>query len=308
MPSISQWFRPTVGRDPYNKKSVDAAYDKVKENLTYLNGFLKDKTFLVGERLTYADLVMVGHSARGFEGLYDPEFLKPYGHFVRYYKTIHNQAIYRDVNGEPKFIQERLKYVAPKPEKKEAAPKAAPKKAAPKHDEEDEEDEPVKEAKPKHPLEALGPSKLPSDEWKRQYSNNDTPVAMKWFWENIDLSEFSIWRVDYKYNEELGQVFMSSNLCGGLFQRLDSSRKYLFGSLCVYGENGANVISGAFLVRGQDALPAFEVAPDAESFEFIKLDPAKNEDKAFLEHAWAWDAPVTVNGKTYEFSDGKVFK
>ena len=68
------------------------------------------------------------------------------------------------------------------------------------------------------------------------------------------------------------------------------------------------MIKGAFLVRGQEVVPAFDVAPDYESYEFTKLDPAKDEDRAFIDDMWSWDKPVTVGGKTYEWADGKVFK
>jgi elongation factor 1-gamma len=53
------------------------------------------------------------------------------------------------------------------------------------------------------------------DDWKRKYSNEETrEVALPWFWESIKWDEYSIWRVDYKYNDELTQVFMTSNLIG----------------------------------------------------------------------------------------------
>ncbi|KAK1088621.1 elongation factor EF-1 gamma subunit [Friedmanniomyces endolithicus] len=57
-----------------------------------------------------------------------------------------------------------------------------------------------------------------------------------------------------------------------------------------------------------DALPAFEVAPDVDSYEFKKLDPTKKEDKEFVDDMWSWDKPIEVEGKKYEWADGKVFK
>lgn len=93
-----------------------------------------------------------------------------------------------------------------------------------------------------------------------------------------------------------------------MFTRLEASRKYLFGVASVYGETNDSIIRGAFLVRGQEAMPAFDVAPDWESYDFVKLDPSKPEDKKFLEDEWAADVPIVVNGKTYEPADGKVFK
>ncbi len=101
---------------------------------------------------------------------------------------------------------------------------------------------------------------------------------------------------------------MTSNLIGGFFNRLEASRKYLFGCASVYGEANASVIKGAFLVRGQEALPAFDVAPDYESYEFKKLDPSKPEDREFVNDMWSWDKPITVNGKSYAWADGKQFK
>ncbi|KAI5299756.1 Mediator of RNA polymerase II transcription subunit 6 [Ascosphaera pollenicola] len=101
---------------------------------------------------------------------------------------------------------------------------------------------------------------------------------------------------------------MSNNLIGGFFRRLEGSRKYLFGAASVYGVNNDSIIQGAFLVRGQEAAPAFEVAPDWESYQFTKLDPNSEDDKKFIADMWTQDVPITVDGKTYELADGRVFK
>lgn len=95
---------------------------------------------------------------------------------------------------------------------------------------------------------------------------------------------------------------------GGFFARLEASRKYIFGCASVFGQANASVIKGAFLVRGQEAAPAFDVAPDYDSYEFTKLDPSNAADKDFIEDMWSWDKPIVENGKTYDWADGKVFK
>jgi len=111
-----------------------------------------------------------------------------------------------------------------------------------------------------------------------------------------------VWRVDFKYNEELTQTFMSSNQIGGFFNRLEASRKYLFGSVGVLGETGNSVIAGTLILRGSDVKPVVDVAPDWESYEYKKLDVKGNEeDKAFFEAALAWD--LEINGK--KWVDGK---
>ena len=84
---------------------------------------------------------------------------------------------------------------------------------------------------------------------------------------------------------------------GGFFNRLEASRKFLFGAASVYGKANESVIVGAFLVRGQEAQPAFDVAPDFDSFNFVKLDPSKTEDREFVEDQWELEKPVVVNGQ-----------
>lgn len=61
-------------------------------------------------------------------------------------------------------------------------------------------------------------------------------------------------------------------------------------------------------MRGDNATAAFDVAPDHESYAFTKLDPSKEEDRAFVEDQWSGDKAVTVDGKEYTVADGKVFK
>jgi len=269
-------------------------------------------TYLVGERLTLADLFVTGLLTHGFKFFFDKKWREENPNVSRWYETIYNQPIYSEVADPIVLVDEAIKNVAPK---KEAAPKAEkPKKEQPKakpkeKEVEEEEEEPVEKPKAKHPLEALGKPEFVLDEWKRQYSNEETrEVALPWFWKNVKFDEYSLYQVDYKYNDELTMTFMTSNLIGGFFNRLEGSRKYLFGAASVFGVTNDSIVKGAFLVRGQDALPAFDVAPDYESYEFTKLDPTSEKDKAFVEDMWAWDKPIEVNGKTYEWADGKVFK
>ena len=119
---------------------------------------------------------------------------------------------------------------------------------------------------------------------------------------SFDYEGFSVWRVDFKYNEELTQVFMSSNQIGGFFNRLEASRKYLFGSVGVLGTAGSSVISGSLILRGQEVKPVIEAAPDWESYAYVKLDLKGNEeDKKFFEAALAWD--LEIDGK--KWADGK---
>ena len=220
--AVAGYFRPIVGLDPYNRKSVDESLKATYDAMKVLEDHLLVHTFLVGERITLADLFVAGILSRGFEFIFDKKWREGHPSVTRWYETVYQQPIYSSVVGELKFIDEALKNQAPKKEEKpkqEKAPKAAaaaskPKAKAKEADEDEEEEEDKPAPKPKHPLESLPKPAVPIDELKRKYSNEDTPVALKWFWENYNPEEYSLWQLDYKYNDELTMTFMSSNLIG----------------------------------------------------------------------------------------------
>ncbi|KAK9775576.1 hypothetical protein AB5N19_04692 [Seiridium cardinale] len=309
LPNLGAWYRPLLGWDPYNKKTIDEAQKAATKAIDVVEKHLLNNTFLVGERITLADLFAVGIISRGFQFFFDKEWRGKNPNVSRWYETVYNQKIYSDVAHPFELLDKpALENKAPK---KEAAPKKEQPKAAPKpkaKKEEEEEDDAPPEPKAKHPIELLPRATYPIDEWKRFYSNNDEAESMKYFWEKVPAEEYSIWSVKYKYDDELTKTFMSSNLIGGFFTRLEASRKYIFGAASVYGGDNDSVIRGAFTIRGEDHVPAFDVAPDWESYEFKKLDRNSPEDKAYVESMWKWDQPVVVDGKEYPWAQGKVFK
>ncbi|KAL6453058.1 CAM1 Elongation factor 1-gamma 1 [Candida maltosa Xu316] len=311
LPTEAKVFKPLNGAVPYNKKQVDEGSAYLEQVVGIFESRLADFTYLVGERLTFADIFAASVFVRGFDFLFGQEWRKAHPNTTRWFKTIIATPILAEYLADYKFIEKPIEFTPPKKEKKkEAAPAAAKKEQAPKKKEVDEDAEPPAAPKPKHPLEALGKPKAVLDEWKRVYSNEETrETAIPWFWKNqYDPEEWSLWKVDYKYNDELTLTFMSNNLVGGFFNRLSASTKYMFGCMVVYGENNNNGITGAFLVRGQDYAPAFDVAPDWESYSFTKLDGSNEEDQKFVNNMFAWDEPVVVNGEKREIADGKVFK
>ena len=222
---VSHYIWPIKGRVPYNKKSVDDALEQALKAADVLEKHLLINTFLVGERLTLADVFAAGLLTRGFENIFDKNWRATSPNLGRWYDTVTHQPIYTAVKPSSEMCAERLKNAPPqgagkkekkekepKKEKEAAKPKVAAAAAAPAPE---EDDEPAPPPKPKHPLEALDRPTFVLDDWKRKYSNEETrEVALPWFWENLKPDEYSLWRVDYRYNEELTQVFMTSNLIG----------------------------------------------------------------------------------------------
>ncbi|KAG8795229.1 hypothetical protein FRC12_016870 [Ceratobasidium sp. 428] len=295
---------------PYFKPLDSALRDRIFASCEILNTHLIHNTFLLPtNRLSLADITFAAVLRGPLEYVLGPKERAQYPAVVRLYETVVNHPTIAPIFGETKYAETPLQYVAPKKEKAPAPPPAAPKapkekKPVEKDDDDDDEPSAPAEPKAKNPLDDLPKSNFNLEDWKRAYSNMDTrgdAGSLKWFYEKFDPAGFSIWRVDFKYNDELTQVFMSSNQVGGFFNRLEASRKYLFGSVGVCGETNNSVISGVLILRGLDHKPVVDVAPDWESYEYKKIDLENPEDKAFFEGALAWD--LEVDGK--KWADGK---
>lgn len=299
-PHANTWVNPILGITAYNKAAHNQAVTGLNKSLSVLDKVLLNKTYLVGERITLADIAVATSLYLPFKLVLDTGFRKNHQNLSRWYITLINQPAFKKVLGEVTLADVAVEYTPPKKEKKEQ-----PKKEKPKEVEEAPEEEEKPAPKPKSKLDSLPPSTFIMDEWKKVYSNNETrPTAINWFWEHFDPEGYSIWRVDYKYNNELAKVFMSSNLIGGFFNRLERARKYAFGSLVVLGEDNANSIAGYFVIRGQEIPEEVTDAADFESYTFQKVDHTNPTDKSSFEDYIAWDG--YLDGKKY--ADGKIFK
>ncbi len=311
-------FAPSMGFTTYVKPNEQKSWENLNRSLAVLDAHLKKNTFLVGHRISLADLVVVSSLRSAFTMVAGQNTRSRYPNVVRLFNTVHGQPTLKEIAATSgPLLEEDFKFTPPKKEaapKEKAAPAAAAAPAAPKaskskskKEDDDEEDEPLVPAEPKqkNPLDDLPKSPFILDEWKRVYSNKDTrSEALPWFFENFDAAGWSVWRFDFKYNDELTQIFMSANQIGGFFNRLEASRKYVFGTAGVFGEANKSAIAGVVVVRGKEYEPVLNVAPDLESYSVTPLDITQPEQKKFFEDMLAWEA--TVEGKAW--ADGKILK
>ncbi|KAG8941900.1 hypothetical protein FRC00_012137, partial [Tulasnella sp. 408] len=280
--------------------------------LKYLESHLATRTFLVSERITLADISVASVLKSGFFWLIGSSERTGIPNTVRFYETVANQPAIRAIWGDLEYVDKSPQYVpSAKPKKeKEAAPATAkpkPKPAKEAEAEEEEESLVPQEPKARNPLDDLPKSSFNLEQWKREYSNRDTRDvggSLEWFYENFDKEGFSLWKCKYKYNDELTLIFMSSNLIGGFFHRLEASKKYLFGSMGVLGEPNNNIIAGCFICRGPDYKPVIDVAPDWESYDFEPIDLENEADKEYFEASLARDLEIDRK----KWVDGKNLK
>ena len=171
--------------------------ERLSASLALLDKILLKRTYLVGHRLSLADINLVTVIKTLFTSLLCAAERAKIPNVVRHYETVINQTVLKPVFGEPKLVEKGQQYVAPaKPakEKAQTAPAPPKEKPAPKPkpapaaevDDDDEEPSVPEEPKAKNPLDLLPKSTLNLEDWKRAYSNLDTRGpggSLEWFYE-----------------------------------------------------------------------------------------------------------------------------
>lgn len=301
------WIYPIMGFIPNNDQATRKAKADVRKALGTLNTHLEERTFLVGEQITLADIVVSCHLYWLYTMVLDKGFRKQFVHTNRWFQTCVNHPVFVSVVGKTTLC-EKMKVApkAPQPAGKKQQQQKPQAKKAPAKPQQQAKPAPKKQA---NPLDLLPKSKLDLEEWKRVYSNaSDTKKdAMPWFWENYDQEGYSIWFSDYKYNDENAKMFMTSNLIGGFCQRLDRLRKYGFGNILIFGDEPKLEISGCWLFRGQDIPQEMKDCDDSEHYNWVKADVEKQ--KSLIEDYWAWAGTFEGKPGSTKFNDqGKVYK
>ena len=296
--TLSGWIYPLLGYAPFDASAVKAAIIEAHKVFTVLDKILMPRTYLVGERITLADIVMCCALLPAFKLVLDSTERSKYINLTRWFCTLIAQPEFVAVIGEFELCSEAMV----EPVKKAETIVATPAKAVV----DESEEAPVLAApKPKNPLDLLPASSFNLEDWKRFYSNNETrPTAIDYFWKNFDRNGFSIWWVNYRYNDELSKIFMTCNLVTGLFARMDHMRKYTFGSFLIFGDDDNNEISGALVFRGQEIPPEIMAVGDYESYEWTRMDLDDPKQVELFNDYLAWDGDL--NGKVV--NQGKTFK
>ena len=277
---------PIFGWKPYCKESADKANERLKGFMRTLDAQLKDKEYVMGAKLTLADVCLFRELKYFFQlvfpkGLRDKVFPNVTKWFQKMAETEEVKKVYGKIllcNQPLKpFIQEQKE--EKKPEKKqEKKPEKNP----------EENEEPPKEKKKVNPLDLLPPSKLELEVFKRAFLNNkDKEDAMNKFWEIYDPEGYSLWWVEYQnLPTECKILFRTSNSKGMFLQKCDAVRRYAFAVHGVYGVEDDYKIRGCWMFRGTEIPQEMKDNDLYEYLTFRKLDINKPEDKQLVHDYW----------------------
>ena len=338
---MCMWVYPVLGQMAYNAEVHAKAVEDTHAALATLEKHLLLRTYVVGEAITLADVSLVSALYYPFRLVLDAAARSAYPSVERWFVTCVNQPQFAAILGDVQLAStvmvpsgtaaatassasdKAAKAAAakaaaaakPKEEKKkeekkkeEPKPKEEKKPKKKEEDEDDGDDDDIpKEPKKADPFAGLPKPTMDMDEWKRTYSNSRSVgfyPSLEWFWKNLDSNSYSLWRSAYKFNAENKVDWQTSNLVGGFLQRCDECRKYAFGCLAVLGDKAPFEVNGIWLLRGQDVKVMLEANPDAEYYEWIKLD--HNDEATRKIVADYWCATESLEGKP--IYDSKIFK
>ena len=94
------WVFPSLGLRQFNKQDHGKAVAHIKKCLELLDNALLTRTFLVGERVTLADISVCCDLFLVYKHVLDPATRAPYGNVNRWFMTCINQPQFKKILGE----------------------------------------------------------------------------------------------------------------------------------------------------------------------------------------------------------------
>jgi elongation factor 1-gamma len=271
--------------------------------LKILDDHLKINTFVVGNKVTIADIHIASHIYLVFRFFFEEKARKTIPNITRWFESLVSQDPFVREFGrhiqcqkcvewpnvaQPTEEKKKEEKPATKKEEKPAAKKEekpAPKKEA----KEDEGEEQSAEKKEKNPLDLLPPSEFNLFDFKTLFVNApNKQEALDYFWKNFDANGYSIWFIQYEKAEGEGKVlFLTNNLMNGFIQRLEHFRKYAFGVHGVYGEEPNLEIRGVWVWRGVGIPHEITDLDSYEYHKFTQLHANNENDRKKVNEYWS---------------------
>merc|ERR1712157_645823 len=122
------WFYPVAGYMPFHPEAYTKAKEDLAKALNTLNSYLLDKTYVVGEAITLADITIASALVYPFKLVCDKAYLKPFGNVTRWFNTCVNQAPFKAVIGSVTMCKKEVLAKGAEQEKKKGGGKKEQKK------------------------------------------------------------------------------------------------------------------------------------------------------------------------------------
>jgi len=106
------WFYPVIGYMPANAATTAKAKEDFKKALSVLEAHLLYRSYLVGEKVTLADITIVSTLLYPMKIVVSPEFRKEFPCVMRWFNTCVNQPEFKAVVGTVTLAKEEMTAVS----------------------------------------------------------------------------------------------------------------------------------------------------------------------------------------------------
>ncbi|CAK82501.1 unnamed protein product (macronuclear) [Paramecium tetraurelia] len=318
-PNFMTTFPQLWGHYPANEDTFKTAKNIINDKLKQLEGHFKNSPYLVGDKLTIADVTLIVRIAPFFILLIDEKTRKSYPSLMKWFTAVSELPQFKKNFGRVRLCkvafplpkqeaqpkEEKAKEQKPKDEKpkeqkpkdekpkeqkqKEQKPKEAEKPKEAQKQKAQEDDEPLPEKK-KNPLDLLPPSPFNIDDYKRAFfAEKDIAKNIQQLFTSVDVQGWSLWIVTYNKSQNEGkQLILTNNLMKGFInQRLDQNfRKYSFAIHGVYGDEPNLEIRGAWIWRGTEVPQEWKDHVAYDYHVFRRIDINNEQDKKDFTEYW----------------------
>ena len=147
---VGMWIYPLLGFITSNASNEAKAKEDVARALKVLNSYLVSHTFLAGEGITAADVVVSCSLVNAFKLVFDAAFMNPFPAVVRWFTTCVAQPEFLDVLGPTALkMGDASAVAAPAPKADKKPKEEKPKEEKKAKEEKPKEEKKAKEEKPK---------------------------------------------------------------------------------------------------------------------------------------------------------------
>jgi len=113
------WLYPIYGLFPNNPLATEKAKEDIKKQMILLDNHLATRSYLVGERISLADIVVACTLIPLYSNVFDVDYRSAFENANRWFDNVVNQPNFKNVQGEVTLASEMK--VAPAWERKEEA-------------------------------------------------------------------------------------------------------------------------------------------------------------------------------------------
>ncbi|XP_050406050.1 elongation factor 1-gamma [Patella vulgata] len=99
LPNACTWVFPCLGLVQFNKQETEKAKQNIKKALGVLNERLLTRTYLVGDRISQADISVACNLLMLYQYVLEPAFRNDFQNVNRWFKTLINQKEFKSVIG-----------------------------------------------------------------------------------------------------------------------------------------------------------------------------------------------------------------